>query len=781
MKKIMKRIIGFYIDEHELDISMFKLLGTAGVLVSLIGAVQDSFTSSDYKGTIINLLAALASVLLMWFVHTTRLYLIGYLITSVGIFSILFAWLFLETGGMGGSIPYFFAFGMVFTLLMYKGALMYVMEILQTLFYVAVCWFSYKYPEYVTPFENPEKQFFDQMAGILFSAVGIGAIFLMYIREYRKQQGVAEESSKAKSELLANISHEIRTPINMLLGMNEMILRESESTRINEYAQNVDNAGRQLLFMVNQFLDLSRIDMGKERLFEENFNIRKSVRALALFFGKEAERKGLEFVFDVDKKLFQNYCGDIQKISQIISNLLTNALKYTEKGTIVLSVQTLEDENHVRFEVSDTGSGIEKKDLEKVFESFERADIIRNRNIEGTGLGLAISNKLAGIMGTKIEVKSQYGVGSVFWFDVQLKPGEDSSAYAESNGFFIAPEAKILAVDDNNMNLMVLKSLLKRTMVVVDTADSAEDCYDKYAAKDYDLVLMDYMMPDIDGIEAMQHLREMDKAKKRKVPIIVLTADATPEKKQMFFDRGFDDYLLKPIDSVLLENSLQKHLPAKLVTQVNGDVQAEVPDEVRRSFDNLLKQHDISFELALKHLSGDILQMARVAEYFIKNTVETVENMKAAIENDDFEKAAILVHSIKGNAGNVGAEDLFYSARRLERRANYADKEYVVSALPLFIMKWNRVIEGLKEFLAEFEKIRPSLVKEETAEEKPREEKDIRADLLEAVQLGNQSPALKFVDELEAVRGKDEVFDRIRDYITSIEFEKAEALIRDIR
>ncbi len=273
LKGLKQFIIDFYIKEKELNIRLFKLLGTGGVLVSLVGAVQDIFTSSDYMGSLINLLAALASICLMGYVHTTRKYIVGYLLTSVSVFMFLFAWLFLETGAMNGSIPYFFAFGIVFTLLMYKGALMYVMEIVQIVFYIAVCVFSYKYPEYVKQFESAEKQFYDQMAGILFSAIGIGLIFMMYLSEYRKQQKIAEESSNAKSVLLANISHEIRTPINMLLGMNEMILRESENTQISEYAQNVDNAGRHLLFMVNQFLDLSRIDMGKEELFEENFEI----------------------------------------------------------------------------------------------------------------------------------------------------------------------------------------------------------------------------------------------------------------------------------------------------------------------------------------------------------------------------------------------------------------------------------------------------------------------------------------------------------------------------
>ena len=812
LKGLKQFIIDFYIKEKELDIRLFKLLGTGGVLVSLIGAVQDIFTSSDYMGSLINLLAALSSICLMGFVHTTRKYIVGYLLTSASVFMFLFAWLFMETGAMNGSIPYFFAFGMVFTLLMYKGVLMYIMEILQIAFYIAVCWFSYKYPEYVQQFESAEKQFYDQMAGILISAVGIGLIFLLYLSEYRKQQKIAEESSNAKSVLLANISHEIRTPINMLLGMNEMILRESENTQISEYAQNVDNAGRHLLFMVNQFLDLSRIDMGKEELFEENFEIYKLTEGLGAFFGKEAEKKGIEFVMDIDRKMPEVLYGDARKLSQIMSNLLSNAVKYTSSGAIVLSVQDLgieqeaEDPNRngdkenkadkenkndsetgnelplhrIHFEVSDTGNGIAKKDQEKIFESFERADIIRNRSVEGTGLGLAISNKLANLMGTKIEVKSQYGIGSEFWFDISLRTGRADKTGAGSGGSFIAPEAKILVVDDNEMNLQVVKSLLKRTLISVDTAESAKECYEKCEKTDYDLVLMDYMMPETDGIAAMEHLREIDGKRNRTMPVIVLTADATPEKREMFFSKGFDDYLLKPVDSSLLENVLARHLPESKVTRVGSETQIVIPEEVRRSFTDLLKKHDVSFELGLKHLSGDILQYARVTEYFIKNTTASIEKIREYVNEEDYGNAAILIHAVKGNAGNVGGEDLYYSARRLERRAKDMDAEYVTTALPLFIMQWERVMKGLKAFLKEFEKIKPKLIPDDNNDKKQMDENELWAALLEAVRLGNQSPALKLADELEAVTERNDLIDSIRICIKSIEFDKAEELIEEV-
>lgn len=784
MKNILPaKLLNFYRKETELNIIFFKLLGTAGAIISVVGAVQSIFTVADYSGFLINMAAALGSIALIFFVDRTGHYLIGYLITSFGIFMGLFGMLFFQMGGLYGSMPYFFSFGILFTLLMYKGWLLIVMEIIHVSFYVGIAHVSHMHPETVRPFETPAAQFFDQISGIVISSVGIGIIFMMYLKEYRKQQKIAQESSNAKSILLANISHEIRTPINMLLGMNEMILREAESRQILEYSQNVDTAGRQLLFMINQFLDLSRIDMGKEELFEENFNIRNLIETLRSYYKKEADNKHLEFVLDVDKNLPAFFVGDARKITQILMNLLSNALKYTKEGIIVFSIlKQAEDENSVtiHFEVSDTGIGIKAADQQKIFESFERSDIVRNRGIEGTGLGLAISGNLAKLLGTEIKVKSKYGEGSLFWFDIKLKKGVDTGYDRLPGETFIAPDAQILAVDDNSMNLTVLKSLLKRTLVRVDTAESASECYEAFQKKKYDLVLMDYMMPDINGIEAMEELRRMDADKDRTTPIIVLTADATPERKKLFKEKGFDDYLLKPIDITLLEGVLIRHLPKNLVTIVEKADQIEVPEEKLEQFKKILEEYDISFDMAMKHLSGDIMQFVRIAEVFVERAESSIRDLKELIKARDYEKAALIIHSVKGNSGNVGAEDLYYNARRLEKRAKDGDGSYVEAASELFFMEWERAREGLLVFLGEFEKIKYTF-KIVRDEEDVLSEGELVDRLLDAVSNGNQSPALKYIDELEKVGGKSKTLGEIRQAVRDIDFDKAEEIVNLLR
>lgn len=778
MNKFLDKLINFYKKETNLDVVFFKLLGTSGAIISIIGAVQSLFTLSDLSGFMINMSAAVGSIALIVFVDKTGHYLAGYLITSFGIFMWLFGMLFFEMGGLYGSMPYFFAFGIMFTLLMYRGWLMYIMELIHIIYYIGLCHIAYLHPETVTPFDTPSAQFIDQVTGILVSSVGIGIIFLMYLREYRKQQRLAQEASNAKSILLANVSHEVRTPINMLLGMNEMIKREAENTQILEYSQNVDSAGRQILFMINQFLDLSRIDMGKEEVLEENFDLKGLIDTLSLYYKKEADNKGLDFIVDMDKDLPRYLIGDVRKLNQILMNLLSNAIKYTKEGVIVFSIYIRKLEEGtllLRFEVSDTGIGIKKEDQVKIFESFERSDIVRNRGIEGTGLGLAISGNLARLLGTQIKVKSKYGEGSQFWFDIELKRGNGIEIDCSVNESFIAPEAVILAVDDNHMNLTVLKALLKRTLIKVDTAQSAQECYELCKERDYDLVFMDYMMPDVNGIEAMEELRVMDNGRMKGTPIVVLTADATVERKKLFMEKGFDDYLLKPIDENLLESTLIKHLPKELVTKVEKQQQIEISEEILLQFKKILSVHDISLDMAMKHLSGDILQFVRIAEFFTDSADKSMAQLRQLIMDKNYEKAALIIHSIKGNSGNVGAEDLYYNARRLEKRAKENDGVYVDAAAQLFFMEWERAKEGLIAFLSEFEKIRESITIPDTEEEEL-DKNAIVQRLIDAISNGNQAPALKYIDELTAILGDSEDISEIRKCIKNIDFDKAEEL-----
>lgn len=389
----------------------------------------------------------------------------------------------------------------------------------------------------------------------------------------------AREATKSKSDFLANMSHEIRTPINSVLGMNEMILRETNEAQIREYAINVENSGKMLLSLINDILDFSKIESGKMNLVLVKYSLSSLLNDVCNMIMSRVKEKNLVFVTNVAEDIPENLYGDEVRIKQIITNILTNAVKYTETGTVTLKVtHTKGDFNNVtlNFEVTDTGKGIRPEDKDKLFESFKRVDEVRNRNIEGTGLGLAITNRLITLMEGSVSVESEYGKGSTFYVSIPQKAtraekignfkekfkanNASKTTYKES---FTAPNANVLIVDDVRVNIMVAKSLLKQTKLKTDTATSGEMAIAKLKEKQYDIVLLDHMMPGMDGIETLKIIRDEQIAEG--VVFIALTANAVSGAQQMYLDAGFDDYLSKPISGKELEKMMIKWLPSEKV------------------------------------------------------------------------------------------------------------------------------------------------------------------------------------------------------------------------
>lgn len=785
IKKVYKFFHNYFTKNKEIDVILFKVLGTSGAIVSVIAAIQ-SF-SQTISGGLINLATAALSVGLLWFVDKTDKYVIGYLVTTAGVFMGLFTALFLEMGGLDGSIPYFFMFALVYTSMMYKGVLLVAMESLLIAYYSGLCVYAYMKPEVITPFETDGARFTDQMVGILVCGVGIGIIFYIYILQYKRQQRISEEAGKAKSQFLANMSHEIRTPINMMLGMNEMIYRESDNEIIKEYASNADEAGKQLLFEINQVLQFSKLDANKEVVVNESYSLGKTISNMKHFYEKEAAKKNLEFTVIEDKSISRVLVGDMRMLSQILTNLLSNAIKYTKEGSVTLIIKDMgkDDKNQkIYFAVKDTGIGIKEENLEDIFKSFARADHLKNRSIEGTGLGLAISANLAKMLGTHIDVESVYGAGSTFGFEISQEIGDDAleEIVANSSESFVAPDAHILVVDDNAMNLNVVKSLLKKTLVNVDTASGAEECYRKCSAGEYQLILMDLMMPDIDGIEAMKHLRQSDKYSM--TPIVVLTADVSPGKREQLLKEGFDGYLSKPIDWHELEGDLIKYLPENLVTKTK-EVSKELlsPEEIE-VYASSLKKYDVELSEGLRYVGGDILQYTRVADYFVKNAEAAMTDLSAAIKGEDLEKATLIFHSLKGNARNVGSIELNNLAKYFEKRSRNNDIEYVLTGYEVVELEWKRVQNGLTKFLEDFRTQNEKLLEEENKEESPNlSPSELLEEILTMIDNCKQAPAIKLIDELIRIVDDDaqkKQLEAAKESISQIEFEEAEVIIKGI-
>lgn len=389
----------------------------------------------------------------------------------------------------------------------------------------------------------------------------------------------ADLANQAKSRFLANMSHEIRTPINAVIGMNEMILRESGEETITSYAADVHYAAKSLLGIINDILDFSKIESGKMEITPVEYPLSDTIMDLYNLIAQRAKEKGLFFVLNVDPALSSVLYGDNVRIKQIITNLLTNAVKYTEKGKVEFTVsgKAHDGVQELTVRIADTGIGIRKEDREKLFAAFERIEEKRNHNIEGIGLGMSITLSLLKLMDSELLVESEYGKGSAFTFTVKQKiinpapvgtfeewerrlPKEFSS-----DACFTAPDAKILIVDDNRMNRRVFTALLKRTQVQVTQAQSGMEALDLTREQRFDLIFMDHLMPDMDGIETLHQIRRERKNLCKDVPVVILTANAVVGAKEGYLAEGFDAYLAKPIESAKLETLIRECLPSKKI------------------------------------------------------------------------------------------------------------------------------------------------------------------------------------------------------------------------
>ena len=387
----------------------------------------------------------------------------------------------------------------------------------------------------------------------------------------------ADNANYAKSNFLANMSHEIRTPINAILGMDEMILRESSEENVIEYATSIKRAGESLLSLVSDILDFSKIESGKMTIINEPYNVKELIKDIINTITLRMRQKGLSFITEIDENIPKVLVGDEVRIKQVALNILSNAFKYTKEGYVKLKISSNVDGNKciIAFSVEDTGSGIKKEALEKLFATFERIDEKKNRHIEGSGLGLNITKNLLEMMGSDIHVKSVFGRGSIFSFDLEQRISDyepigkmDMDVIRvdadKRNGVgFTAPNAKILVVDDNLVNLTVMKGLLKQSQATVEMASSGAEAVKMAKDIQYDLIFMDHLMPEMDGIETMVRIRGMESNPNRNTPCIVLTANAISGAKEKYMEAGFDEYMTKPVDMDLLEENLERFLSEK--------------------------------------------------------------------------------------------------------------------------------------------------------------------------------------------------------------------------
>lgn len=699
-------------------VRLFNILASLGFIISLCNGVLSYWNNGDRKLLLINTGIALLSLSLLFYAYHSKKYQRCYFITIVVIFMFLFPVMFFKSGGYKGGMPSFYIFGILFTIFMLEGWLMFFCVWLELIIYIFTIGIAYYYPDTVIWFQSEKEIVVDVLTGVVVSSASLGVAMYLHFRIYKKQQifltqarEEAMEANRAKSTFLANMSHEIRTPINVMLGMNEMILRESESREVVQYAKSVERAGNYLLSLINNILDITRIESKKLDIIEEKFSLRQLVQEVCLIGAKQAEAKNLEFVVDVEETLPKYLEGDALHIKQVILNLINNAVKYTKKGKVFLEV--CQEEKQISFSVKDTGIGIKKEDMEALFDMFMRADIKRHRNIEGSGLGLTIAKELCEQMGGHIQAESIYGKGSNFTVYFPLKDAGtekigqwkvvEGEPVQEKRKKFFASEAQILLVDDSEQNIQVITSLLRRTGVQLDTAASGFECIEKVRNKKYHLIFLDYMMPEMDGIETFHRLKK--EVNGQSVPVIALTADVSTGIHQHFLSEGFSDYLSKPVMWEKLEELLLQWLPAALVSMKNGAGEDwNITEKQLLDLKQKLKKWDIELSEGLRLLSGSISQYRKLAELFVEYYMPNKEQLARSFERlqntqKEIKNMTGLIHTLKSNARAVGAIELYELSFVMEKKGKIQDVNYINKAIPLLFFEWERAVQGICFFI----------------------------------------------------------------------------------
>jgi signal transduction histidine kinase/DNA-binding response OmpR family regulator len=736
MIEFLKKKVNYYMFSDDLPLqgrllNLICVFGFCAVLVAMFSHIIEG--SSPYAIYIL-LAMVVVIVIVTWLFNKYRLYRVGSWLAVISFGDILFPLLFFATGGVNGGMAAHFVLGITLCFMLMQGRALLFLVLLQSVVTIACYLTNAFYPEMFISLTDYQR-YIDILQTILVSGLFIGFILIFQMRIYREERQKANDAIKAKSEFLAGVSHEIRTPLNAIIGLGELEMRKALPADTLENLSKMQSSGNILLGIINDLLDISKIESGRFELVPAEYDVPSMINDTVSLNIVRIGSKPIEFELDLADGLPVRLFGDELRIKQVLNNLLSNAFKYTRAGKVTLSVSGSRDGDSYLLicEITDTGIGIREEDIGRLFTEYNKLDMASNRHIEGTGLGLSICRNLVELMGGKVEVRSVYGEGSVF--TVSLKQGivndlimndattknlmsfnYNAERNTRSKNLVLTqmPYGRVLVVDDIVTNLDVARGILLPYGLTVDCVDSGREAVRLVRGEEprYDLIFMDHMMPEMDGIETVRVIREeIGSEYAKNVPIIALTANALAGNDNMFKERGFQDFLSKPIDIMKMDVALnawvrdiereKAYFAAEAAAKTEAEVKTEAaPIAQKHKVTSLsgVSIEGLDMEDGLRRLGGRESIYITILRSFAKGTPALLDRVRDC-DTESLPDYTIAVHGIKGSCRNVGAKALGDEAEALEMAAKAGELAKVRAETGALVLGVERLIADINAAL----------------------------------------------------------------------------------